>query len=186
MANFTLLGHTFNDVAGFKQNDTGQVLHTFEEGGSSYELIASTEVTVSTTSTSATSVKVWTVPIYPAAKGFFLFRIRDKAGARNGYFYGSDSYFFPYKVFNGGSGSSFDSYGARIIINKTTSGIWNDYSQGTSAGYGVYVREYSAIKSDSNTEVRIYSRYNSTYSKTIDGTYSVEWYYLLPPDGVTL
>lgn len=177
MANFTLLGHTFNDVAGFKQNDTGQVLHTFEEGGSSYELLDSTEVTASTTSTSATRVLSWQAAGISASEYpfFSLVRIRDKAGPREGYFYGSDNFYF-----SKGTGSAT---GARLLLRYATGGAWSPYSYASTTGYGVYI--YALSTGSSFTTITINSRYNSSYSSTIDGTYSVEWYRLNSPNNVT-
>lgn len=146
-------------------------------GESSYELIGSTEVTVSTTSTSATSVLSWRAAGIPASAYplFFLVRIRDKAGPREGYFYGSDNFYFS-KV----AGSAT---GVRLLLRLSTDGVWMPYGSNSSTGYGVYINGLNTGTSYST--VRIYSRYNSTYSGTIDGTYSVEWYRLNSPNNVT-
>ncbi len=57
--------------------------------------------------------------------------------------------------------------------------LYHDKEMAT-AGYGVYA--YSVMNSGN---VRIYQRYNATYSLTIDGTYHVEVYKLTYPDGIS-
>jgi hypothetical protein len=101
--------------------------------------------------------------------------VRDTAGVRAGYFYGSDSLFVNANKATG-STSAF-SAPAIETIRCTTAGALAGYS----GGYGVW--GYS-ISSSGTLTIRM--RYNSNYSLTIDGDYKVDVYRLTPPDGVVL
>ena len=142
-------------------------------GSSNWTLLHQEDITTSTTSTSAASVKsitgvtgVWdnTTIIYV--------RIRDKAGPRAGYFYGSDNFYFGYQQAN--SSTSAGTNMARTIHRYSTSNAWGEYS----GAYGVYCYDIN-----SSGRVRIYQRYSSTNTLTINGTYRVQIYKLTFPDG---
>jgi len=105
------------------------------------------------------------------ASSIILVQIRDKAGPRTGYFLGSDSYFFNYQKAN--NATSTLTYAGRVIHSVNSSGAYYQYPQGTNAGYGLY--GYS-INSSGSLIVR--SRYNSSYSFTINGTYNTKVYTL--------
>ena len=147
--------------------------------GSSYTLIASKEVTVNTTSTSTSSVTTLALGSanYRADKIIYV-KVRDKAGKRAGYFYGSDTFFFNYQKANNGTGDL--TYAARAIHRYSDSSVWSTYVPSTSNGYGVY--GYS-IGSDGT--LKIYRRYNSNYSLTINGTYVIEAFVLNTDDGTS-
>lgn len=145
--------------------------------GCSYTLIASKEQSVNTTSTSASSATTLSLgsAAYTADKIIYV-RIRDKAGKRAGYFYGSDNYIFNYNQANGGTGEVTTV--ARLIHRYSTSNQFATYVGATTTGYGVY-----AYSITSNGTLNIYRRYNSTNSLTINGTYLIEAYYLEPQGG---
>lgn len=146
-------------------------------GSSNWTLIGSAEYTQSSTSTSATSIgTIICSPSASDASSIIYVRVRDKAGPRAGYFYGSDAFFINYQKAN--NSTSTLTYGGRIIHRYTTSNTWAQYVAATTTGYGVY--GYS-INNSGN--VTIYRRYNSNYSLTIDGTYLVQVYKLTYPDG---
>lgn len=141
-----------------------------------FTLLASTELTVNTTSTSAASAGTVSAGTDAWTKDKIIYvRIRDKAGKRAGYFYGSDAYFINFQAAN--ESTTTLTQAAKLIHRYSSSNAWTTYCTGTTAGYGVY--GYS-ITSDGT--VNIYHRYNSTYSLTIDGTYTVEVYSLDFPD----
>ena len=145
-------------------------------GASPWKLVHSEEVTANTSSTTATSLKSITISgIYTKAKIIYV-RIRDKAGKRPGYFLGSDCFFINYQHANS-SGSAL-TYAGRLIHRYTSSSQYGMYSGATTTGYGVY-----AYDINSSGRLRIYTRYNSNYSLTINGTYTVEVYTLDYPDG---
>lgn len=102
-------------------------------------------------------------------------QVRDTAGPRANYFYGSNSLFVNANKANG----TTTTFTAPAIetIRCTTAGALAGYS----GGYGVW--GYS-ISSSGSLTVRM--RYNSSYSLTIDGDYKVDVYRLTPPDGVEL
>lgn len=145
--------------------------------GCSYKFIASKEVSVNTTSTSASSATTLSLgsAAYTADKIIYV-RIRDKAGKRAGYFYGSDNYIFNYNAANSGTGDVTTV--ARLIHRYSTSSQFATYVGATTTGYGVY-----AYSITSNGTLNIYRRYNSTNSLTINGTYVIEAYYLEPAGG---
>lgn len=164
-------GKTFLDADGVLRAGTAS-------GGSSYTLIAEQDVTTSTTKTSGTSVAQITCSPSAWEHAHIIYvRVRDKAGARLGYFYGSDTFFINTNQANGGT--SAQTTAARIIHRYSTSAQWGQYVGATTTGYGVY--GYSITTAG---KINLYSRYNSNYSLTVNGTYHVEVYALSYPDGV--
>lgn len=136
-------------------------------GGSSYELLARAEYTVSTTSTS--SLNVGTVPFAPydvdlGNDKIYYVRICDKAGNRKGHFCESHKWFFR----NPNSNNTM----AGVII-RNDSGTLSFSTIGT---YGVYAD--SMTKIGDNWGMQIKSKYSSSSSLIIDGTYVVEIYRL--------
>lgn len=148
-------------------------------GLSGYTKLGETTFTVNTTSTSAGSVGTLNLGSTAVNAGIILYvRIRDTAGKRAGYFYGSDCYLFNCQKANATTTTS--NYFARTIIRYTTSSTWATYPCATNSGYGIYA--YSLTNAG---VLNIYRRYNSSYSLTINGTYKVEAYFLDTPDGVS-
>lgn len=157
-------------------NYASAVVNVASSGSSSWSLVASTSYTISTTSTSAATTATWSTgdsSIFTDASIIYV-RIRDAAGKRAGYFYGSDNYFNNYNVTNG-STSTF-STGSRLVSRYTTSGTYGGTAYAGTQGYGVYADQIT-----SDGKIRIRQRYNSTNSLTINGTYTVEVYKLTPP-----
>jgi hypothetical protein len=149
-------------------------------GGSNWTLLASTEYTVNTTSTSNTSVGNITLNLsdYNDYQTILWVHIRDKAGKRTGYFYGSDTMFFHYQLATGNTNSLSTRPVAVFRASSATA-----YSLATSA-YGLFA--YRLYYTSSAHYVQIYSRYNSTNSGTINGTYKCDVYKLTMPSGMTL
>lgn len=144
--------------------------------GSSWKLLGSQEITTSSTSTTATSVGTFSIPAAYDGNKIILVRVRDKAGKRAGYFYGSDSFFMNYQDASGGT--STITYAGRLIHRVTSAGAYVSYVGATTTGYGVYGYSISSAG-----VVTIQRRYNSDYSLTIDGTYLVEVWALDYLDG---
>lgn len=141
-----------------------------------WELLASTEMAVSTTSTSAASAG--TVNLGSGAytdTDVIWVHIRDTAGPRAGYFYGSDAIFV--NVYKANDTTTAFNVPGVEIVRYTTSGAY----AATAGQYGVY--GYS-ISSAGVLTVR--RRYNSNYSLTINGTFTVQVYKLSVPSGMTL
>lgn len=135
---------------------------------SSWTLLGTDEFEVSTTSTSIEELGTIEVDKNLFESGTVIWvHIRDKAGQRDGYFYGSDTVF----IFAQNSASVVGvSFG--IIISR---GMGSYYSL-SSISYGVYSNSID----QTNGQIKIRSRYNSGYG-TIDGTFKVDVYKLTPP-----
>lgn len=144
---------------------------------SDWTLLGKTTVTTSSTSTTATSVGTITLPKAWTASKVIWVRVRDQAGKRAGYFYGSDCIFLNYRAANGQTNTL--TYAGRIIHRVASDGTYAQYPAATTTGYGVY--GYSITSAG---VVNIYRRYNSNYSLTINGTYDVEVYSLNYPSAI--
>ena len=173
-----------NEVTGASDTNLSDAVHTLASGygsggASSWTKVAETSYQVSTTSGSATTVDTWETghsELWTSDK-WVCVRIRDTAGKRAGYFYGSDSFF----VFLKDSSETSSSAGIRYCIRSDSSSRYEVSANSASTGYGIYA---DLIYSDGS--VRIKSKYNSTFSLTIDGTYKVEVYLLDPAGGVPI
>jgi len=132
-------------------------------GGSSYTLLAQKDLTISTTSTSVTLVDTITISgissTFSSGDKIIFIKIFDKAGTRNGYYYGSLGW-----TSRAGAVAGTSYY---VKSNGTL-----DYS---SISYGVYATL------NSTDQISIYSRYISSYG-TLDGTFHVEVYELDYPN----
>lgn len=206
--NISLLGATYSGVAGVTLPKSGGGTATFPwvegsetktangtydvtnlaqivvnvsgGGGSNWTLLASTEYTVNTTSTSNTSVGDITLNLsdYNDYQTILWVHIRDKAGKRTGYFYGSDTMFFHYQLATGNTNSLSTRPVAVFRASSATA-----YSLATSA-YGLFA--YRLYYTSSAHYVQIYSRYSNSSSGTINGTYKCDVYKLTMPSGMTL
>ena len=147
-------------------------------GGSSYTLLHSEEITVSTTSTTVASVKTIRLSSGWTYEDIIYVRIRDKAGPRTGYFYGSDNFLINRNAKNGGSSTnnqnimkySWNYDGSSYLVSMSTS----------TSPYGVCVSQADK-NGASGISLTIVRRYNSSNSKTINGTFLVEVYTIKHP-----
>lgn len=141
-------------------------------GGSSYTLIASDTVDVSTTSTTAISVKTINLgsQFYTSDKIIYV-KVRNAVEATPGYFIGSDVYFF--NVYAANAQTTELTNAVRLTTARLSSGDYTLRANGTTVGYGVYANSI-----DSNGNLTISARYSSSYSLTINGTYAIEVYAL--------
>lgn len=169
--------------SGLSGKTIDQLVDTLDlSSGSSWTLLGSKEQAVTTASTSASSAT--TISIGSAAwthSKIIYVRIRDKAGPRAGYFYGSDTFFINVQSANGSQSQCTNA--ARFIHRYTTSTSgepgWSQTAYTSTTGYGVYAYGITAAGA-----VKIYRRYNSSSSLTINGTYVIEVYSLDYPDGI--
>lgn len=151
-------------------------------GSSAWTKVAETSYQVSTTSTSATRVATWATghsEIWTSDKILYI-RIRDTAGKRIGYFYGVDAWVLNRNPKN----LSIYAQSSDLVyqIWRVSSNGEYGYRQGyNTTGYGVYPDTIYK-----NGDIRIASRYGSSNSLTIDGTYKVEVYLLDPPTGAPI
>ena len=147
-------------------------------GSSAWTNVAETSYYVSTTSTTTETVDTWATghsEIWTRSKWVYV-RIRDTAGKRNDYFYGSDQFFMIPSTT-----STSTTSGIRYYMRCNSDGIYFASSTSGTAGFGVYA---DTLYSDGR--IRIRKRYSSNASFTVDGTYKVEVYLLDPPTGAPI
>lgn len=144
-------------------------------GGSSYTLLASNDFTFDTTSTSAVYVGTITAEYADPYKTILYIKIQDKSGKKNGYFFGTNTY-WQQPI----GGSQLNDYRFCNVLMTDANG--NIVSTSTSQ-YGVY--PYTPNFSSDSVSVAIRAKYNSSYSGIIDGTYSVKLYALQYPDNAS-
>lgn len=161
--------------------DGEPITGTASSGSSAWTKVAETSYQVSTTETGSREVATWTTghsEIWTSSKWVYV-RIRDTAGKRNGYFYGSDQFFFNLIPINGQQGISTNT-SMRTCI-RYSNNVFNTITTIDASGYGVFADQIS-----SSGGIRIKRRYNGTNSLTINGTYKVEVYLLDPPTGAPI
>ena len=146
-------------------------------GGYGYTLLGSAEFTVNTTST--TTIDVGDMEIgpsaYTSAKIIYI-KSRDKAGKRQGYYFGCDAFFVNiYPAIEGNTAANTAVY----VIYRTRSGSRTASSSVNTTIYGV-----SAVNINNAGKVAIKARYSSS-TLTIDGTFKVDVYALDWPNGVS-
>lgn len=166
---------TAADIASGKLAYVNGVLLTGTgSGGGGWTKIGSTtELTVNTTSTSAASAGTISIGSSYYTNAYIIYvRIRDKSGKRNGYFYGSDTYFMNYWKANGATSTLSVCAQCHYRYN-------NNALAATAGAYGVY--GYS-INSSGTLTIR--RRYNSTNTLTINSTYLIDVYYIAPPQAL--
>ena len=163
-------------------NYASAIVNVPSGGSSAWTKIAETSYQVSTTNTSATTLETWATghsEIWTSDKILYV-RIRDTAGKRAGYFYGTDAFFLNYTTKNRTSTNT---------VNGLVANFWSVSPDGTygqrygfsSTGYGVYPNQFY-----SDGRIRFATRYESSYSRTINGTYKVEVYLLDPAGGAPI
>lgn len=150
------------------------VLGTYTGGGGGWTKIGSTtELTVNTTSTSAASAGTIALGSTYYTDAYIIYvRIRDKSGKRNGYFYGSDTFFMNWQKANGATTTL-------SVVAQEYYRYNNSALTGAAGAYGVY--GYSISSSGTLT---IRRRYNSTNTLTINSTYLIDVYYIAPPQAL--
>jgi hypothetical protein len=148
---------------------------------SSWTKVAETTYQVSTTSTSASTVATWATghsEIWTSDKIVYV-RVRDTAGKRAGYFYGSDNFLVNVIPLLGTTTSTATM--VRYAITYTSDSKYRVIASNGTTGYGVYAE---TVYNDGRLRIR--QRYHSNSSLTIDGTYKVEVYLLDPAGGVPI
>lgn len=178
MSDIVIAGNTYAGVPSITVPKVGGGFATFSEGGgtSPWTLIKEQEFSVSTTSSSAATAATIACGSAISTKDKIVWvHIRDTAGARDGYFFGSDAFFINCRKANG-STNTFAAPALLCIRYTTTYGF-----DGTAGQYGIYAYSISSTGS-----LIIRRRYNSTYSLTINGTFKASIYTLDLPSGLTL
>lgn len=147
-------------------------------GGSSYTLVTTQDIAINHSSTSSTSYGTISLGYHTKDEILYVC-IRDKAGKRAGYFYGSDNFIIDYMYGNGSA--SLQSFLPRAIYGCDGNGkLANANSTSsftsTTSSYGVI-----ATSINKSGVIGITAKYNSAYG-TINGTFRVEVYKLLWPE----
>lgn len=143
---------------------------SYTGGGGWTKIGNTTELTVNTTSTSAASAGTIALGSGHFTKSKIIYvRVRDKSGKRNGYFYGSDTYFMNWQNANGSTTTL-------SVVAQEYYRYNNNAYTGAAGAYGVY--GYS-INSSGTLTIR--RRYNSTNTLTINSTYTIDVYEIDPP-----
>lgn len=152
-------------------------------GGSSWTKIAEETYTYSTSSTSSTTVgtlQTGNTGIWTSDKVLYV-RIMDTNGKRAGYFYGSHNYSININPINNNTAAVNITQIVRNCFSYTSASQYAINNTSGTGGYGVFAETIYP-----NGDIRIRARYNSNYSRTIDGTYKVEVYLLDPPTGAPI
>lgn len=146
-SNINALTEFANSVTGESDTNLSDAVHTLADGygqGTSWTKIAETEHSFQITGTSTSNVFTWHTGqsnIWTSNKIIYI-RIRDKAGPRIGYFYGSDTFFICRYPINNNSSSRTD------FDNNETSVTFIDFDYegyviNTTPKYGLYVKQLS-------------------------------------------
>lgn len=140
-------------------------------GGSDVVKVASISYQTSTSQTTAQTLATWSTgstDLWTSDKIVYV-KIRDEAGERNGYFYGSDNFFFNTVPANGTSTTSITT--STRFYTRYNSNAFATATGTSTSGYGVYA---DTLYKDGRIRIRM--RYSSSTSLTIDGSYVVEVY----------
>ena len=167
-----------NYVKSSPENTNPAVLSTLVEsyagehggGGGGITKIHDEDIAVNCSDSTAVTVKDFEIEGLPTEDDFnklVYVKVRDKAGWRPGYFYGSDNFASPIGIFGGGTNAVS---GIRYTCSETSGDI-NCSGATQSTFYGVYVGQLSTLGG-----FRLMARYNSTSSRLINGTFNVQVY----------
>lgn len=136
-----------------------------------YTLIHSEEIEDSYSGSSSAELKTISLSEDWAAGKLVYVKIRDKAGPRQGYFYGSDSWFPCFSSITGSGSAGMKNAGVvGYSLGSGTDAL--SINGGNNAFYGLFVGKYK------RDEIVINHQYSSSYSRTINGTYTIEVYLL--------
>lgn len=137
--------------------------------------------TLNDTCTTTTAAAVATLALGQGAytsNGILCVRVRDLAGKRNGYFYGSDQFIFNRYPAQGATttatGNNTSSPFLTISHRINANGTYGSYVSYT--GYGIYGYSLSSAG-----DLVLRHRIHDTYAPTVDGSYKVDVYLLKGP-----
>lgn len=153
-------------------------------GGGGVVLLASHEINVSTASTDQISLgNVAGTTDARTADALIYVRVRDKAGKRAGYFYGSDNYFVMKETASGSITAENSIMCSAIMYTADNSFTGYTFAirqgVGTSDRAGIYP---GGMYSQGN--IGMYAKYNASNTGTIDGTFAVDIFAITTPDGI--
>lgn len=138
-----------------------------------WELIAEKNIDVSTESTSATQVSTLDCGLNAWTSNKILYvKVRDNAGKKAGYFYGTDSFLINVRPVN--SQTTAATYFARSYLSYDET-----WTQGNS-DYGIYPSKLTP-----DGVLTLAAHYGPNASKIIDGNYNVKVYLLDWPNNIS-
>ena len=162
-----------NEVTGGSDTNLSDAVHTLASGyggGSSFQLLHSEEINViADVQNQIINVGDINIGQTPFQGNKLLYVcIRDKAGKRNGYYFGGE------QIIVLPDGETYSTVVARILYRCNTYGTITSEAN----TYGIYCYSYNA-----NGNLNFRARYNSTTSLTINGTFKIDIYLLSRPEG---
>lgn len=166
-------GKYFYTASGVKTQGTGS------GGGSNWTLLTTKNITLSTSSTTASDIDTinLTLSDYNDPQIILWIHIRDTEGKRAGYWYGHDAFVSNYSLADG-SNNSFSIFG-RVTYGVGSTGKYT----GSASTYGIYPTKIT-YRSDDHV-LTLSARYSSNYG-IIDSTYKVDIYKLTMPTGLIM
>lgn len=142
----------------------------------SYKKLVTQYYDVSTTSGTETGIGgAVGLPVYTDKKIVYA-KVRDTAGPRAGYFFGSDTFFINYIMANGGTSAL--SNALRAAYSYTDESEWKVTLTGT-VGYGVYAKNVVGRM------IQYASRYNLSLTGIVDSRFKIDIYLLDWPDDIS-
>lgn len=137
----------------------------------SWELVASKNLTVTTTSTTASMVDSWQTGVSAlwTTEKYICVRVRNNNTQET--YYGHDSWAIitPYDV---ATSTSKQAFLHRLYY------VSDGYIKTASSAYGVY-----PVLIDNTGTINIYARIQATYAPVLNGIFTIEVYLLSPPTG---
>lgn len=131
----------------------------------------------STTAASLTTINLGSQAF--TSEGILYVQVRDKAGKRDGYYYGTDAFIYnrnPITDPTSNLSLTTNSGFCPKITFRTSASTHNIASYSSYAGYGIYPYSLSTAGI-----LNMYHAYNSSYSLTINGTFTIQVYHILGP-----
>ena len=178
-----------NETTGASDTTLSDAVETlvagYGESGSSstWIKIAEKSYTIENFTGAAQIVETWKTghsEIWTSDKIVYV-RIRDTVGKRAGYFYGTDTFFINPLIKDGSSLTDTQSQIISAVWSVDSTSLYKFMYGYNTTSYGVYPDNFF-----NNGDIRIIKKYNSSHSRTIDGTYKVEVYLLDPAGGVPI
>ena len=143
----------------------------------SYKKLVTQYIDVSTTSGTETGIGgVIGFPVYTDKKIVYA-KVRDTAGPRAGYFFGSDTFFINYIKANGWASTL--SQALRAAYSYTDESEWKVTFTSGSLGYGVYAKNVVGRM------IQYASRYNLSLTGIVDSRFKIDIYLLDWPDDIS-
>ena len=133
-------------------------------GGGLGTLLAEKTYNITTTSTSAEQIDGIFIEETAFENKIVVIDIEDTAGPREGYFYGWANVRFQYS----GLGGTY----CRYVNGSLATTAFNSNST-SSGGVGVHAAIDALTTHPGERRIKVYSRYDSSKSGTIDGTYKL-------------